>query len=71
VRSASTPARRGAALGRVPQAFGKRPAEGHGHGDVEAAADHRQARRFAPCRRMPHTLARRSCQSQLPPGLKS
>jgi hypothetical protein len=34
-------------LGRVPQAFGKRPAEGHGHGDVEAAADHRQAKLFA------------------------
>jgi hypothetical protein len=34
-------------LGRVAQAFGKRPAEGHGHGDVEAAADHRQAKLFA------------------------
>jgi hypothetical protein len=47
VHSASAPTRRGAALGRGAQAFGKRPAEGYGHGEVEAAADHRQAKLFA------------------------
>src|ERR1019366_44146 len=46
-RQRSGGARRGAALGRVTQAFGERPAEGNGHGDVEAAADHRQAKLFA------------------------
>src|SRR5450432_4019122 len=54
-RQGSGGARRGAALGCVTQAFGERPAERDGHGDVEAAADHRQAKRFAGRRGEAHT----------------
>src|ERR1035438_6365209 len=45
-RQRSGGARRGAALGRMAQAFGERPAERHGHRDIEAAADHGQAKLF-------------------------
>src|ERR1019366_10459325 len=45
-RQRSGGARRGAALGGMAQAFGERPAERHGHRDVEAAADRCQTELF-------------------------